>query len=42
MKTPTTEPEAKKRHSYDISTWLAVLVGIAALVKLGVIIGRHI
>ena len=43
MKIPTAEPEAKKPgHSYDIGTWLTVLLGIAALVKLGIIIGRQL
>lgn len=43
MKTPTAEPQAPKyAHTYDIGTWLTVLVGIAALVKLGIVIARHI
>lgn len=43
MKTPTAEPQpAKSRHAYDISTWIAVVVGILALVKLGIVVSRHI
>lgn len=43
MKTPTAEPETKKPAlSYDIGTWLTVLVGIAALVKLGIIVSRNL
>ena len=43
MKTPTASPQTPKRgYTYDISTWLTVLVGIAALVKLGVVIARHL
>lgn len=42
MKTPTAQPEAKKPgHSYDIATWLTVLVGVAALVRLGIVIARQ-
>jgi hypothetical protein len=43
MKTPTAESRTQKPASrYDIGTWLTVLLGIAALVKLGVVISRHI
>ena len=42
MKTPTAEPQTKKpAPTYDIGTWLTMMVGIAALVKLGIIISRH-
>jgi hypothetical protein len=42
MKTPTAEPQPPKpENSYDIGTWISVLVGIAALVKLGIIIARQ-
>ena len=43
MKTPTAEPTPQKPvHSYDIGTWITVLIGIAALVKLGILISRHL
>ena len=41
MKTPTAEPQAHK-SSYDISTWLTVAFAILALLKLGIIVSRHI
>jgi hypothetical protein len=41
MKTPTAEPQPRK-HSYDISTWLSVALAILLLVKLGVVLSRHI
>ena len=43
MKTPTAEPATPKRaYSYDISTWLSVLFGLFILVKLGIVISRHV
>jgi hypothetical protein len=43
LKTPTAEPQPTKHApSYDIGTWITVLIGIAALVKLGIIIARHL
>jgi hypothetical protein len=41
MKTPTAEPQPQK-NSYDISTWLSVALAILLLVKLGVVVSRHI
>jgi hypothetical protein len=35
-------PRHRSGYTYDISTWLTVLLGIAALVKIGVIIARHL
>jgi hypothetical protein len=40
-KTPTAEPQPQK-NSYDISTWLSVALAILLLVKLGVVVSRHI
>lgn len=43
MKTPTTEPQAQKSgHSYDIGTWISVALAILLLIKLGVVLSRHI
>ncbi len=42
MKTPTAEPKTPNRaYSDDLSTWLTVLFGVFVLVKLGVVISRH-
>jgi len=41
MKTPTVSPQPK-RNSYDISTWLSVAFAILLLVKLGVVLSRHL
>lgn len=43
MKTPTAEPRTPKAaDGYDIGTWISILVGIAALVKLGIVVARHL
>ena len=43
MKTPTAEPQAKKSgHSTDIGTWLSVVLAVLLVIKLGVILSRHI
>ncbi len=43
MKTPTAEPTPRTpAPSYDIGTWISVALGILALVKLGIVISRHI
>ena len=43
MRTPTAEPQAKKSgHSYDIGTWISVVLAILLVVKLGVVLSRHI
>lgn len=41
MKTPTAEPQTQK-SSYDIGTWLSVVFAILLLIKLGIIVSRHI
>lgn len=41
MKTPTADPNARK-SGYDISTWLTIAFAILALLKLGVVVSRHI
>lgn len=43
MKTPTAEPQAPKpAETFDIGTWISILIGIAGLVKLGIVVARHI
>lgn len=43
MKTPTADPQAKKSgHSYDIGTWMSVGLAILLLIKLGIVVSRHI
>lgn len=41
MKTPSAEPQARK-SGYDISTWLTVAFAVLALLKLGIVISRHV
>lgn len=41
MKTPTAEPQPQK-NGYDIATWLSVALAILLLVRLGVVVSRHI
>ncbi len=43
MKTPTADPNARKSgHDHDISTWISVAFAILALVKIGIIVSRHL
>jgi hypothetical protein len=43
MKTPTAEPTPPKRaFSHDASIWLTVLLATFLLVKLGIVISRHV